>query len=46
MLNSDWEQYGGRTKPGQEKWEARKNSYGVELTVSIPAFSGIVFETE
>ncbi len=46
LLNSDWEQYGGRTKPGQEKWEARKNSYGVELTVSIPAFSGIVFETE
>ncbi|MCI8950574.1 MAG: 1,4-alpha-glucan branching enzyme [Lachnospiraceae bacterium] len=46
ILNSDWEQYGGRTRPGQESWRAENVAYGVELTVSIPAFSGIVFETE
>lgn len=46
VLNSDWEQYGGRTRLGQEVWEARQNTYGVELTVSIPPFCGIVFETE
>lgn len=46
VLNSDWEQYSGGTRPGQEKWGARQNPYGVEVTVSIPAFTGIVFETE
>lgn len=46
VLNSDWEQYGGRTRLGQEVWEARQNTYGVELTVSVPPFCGIVFETE
>ncbi len=46
ILNSDWEQYGGKTKPGRETWRAENNQYGVGLTVSIPAFSGIVFETE
>ncbi len=46
ILNSDWEQYGGKTRPGQEIWEARGHTYGVELTVSVPPLSGIVFETE
>ncbi len=46
ILNSDWQQYGGAARQGDEKWKAETVSEGVRLKVTIPAFSGIVFETE
>lgn len=46
VLNSDWNRYGGATRPGDEKWKVEQVPEGVKLTLSLPKFSGIVFETE
>ncbi len=45
LLNTDWNCYGGTTEEGKEQYKlaVKKNDKDMEMTITLPKYSGIMF---